>query len=181
MNYEKTIIFPVFSWNVHRLEKRLKTESSEGFRLAAGKGWKLYFDKAIAKERDYFVYESPLLAKPDRFLAEYFSIENAYHLRKSPLKRDNRLFFNIFEVDERKKDDLFQYIYQSRDHFYFGYYTKALIVNSVFCAVTATLEMIPSAKEPALFVFLILACIFILKNLFCVLFFGFRMNAYKKP
>ena len=180
MNFDKRIFFPVFTWNVHRLEKRLTKESSEGYRLVSGTGWNMYFKKTDPKERLYIAYCSPFLAKPDRFLDEYICDENAYQLRKSPLKKGSKLFYFIFEVDERKKDRLFHLIYQSRDHFYFKHYTLMLIVNSIFSTIMALLGMIPSNESHGFLILFILSGVFFLKNLFLFLFFCFKMKAYKK-
>lgn len=174
--YDHKVFFPLFSWNVHRLESLLKRKSLSGYRLVAVKGWRLFFAKSSEKEREYFVYVSPAFEKHDRFLMEYYCAERAYALRKSPLTKGKQ---TVFEVDERKKDALYPPLYRSRDWHYGKYYAQAAAVAALFTALPILCALF--SPERLLWILSGIEAVSFLYFLFCAVFFGIKARKSDIP
>ena len=113
-------IRPFLPLTVFKVEEWLKEESISGYRLVYNRWWLFWFEECASKEREYFAYAS-VVSKRQHFMMSFLNYKCAYQLKKSPL---NKKTCGIFEIDPKKKDELFEYCSHERTDYYLKHYKK---------------------------------------------------------
>ena len=153
----KTIIFyPFIKWYPNRIERWLKKKSENGYKLVGISGCRFTFVQTYPREREYYIYSSPLFNKYDKFISEYYSARDRYSLKKSEINKGLNF---AFEVDINKIDKDFYSYRLTRNKHYSRYYYKFLLFG-LLCSIF----FFPLAFVENTFVLLLIISICVLIN-----------------
>ena len=112
--------------NINRLELWLKNKASEGYRLVKMSGWRFWFEKSKAREREYFICHNFDNGKGIEY--DFLMAKKKYGIKKTMLWENAAIFF---EANPQRTDDEYLRTKRLRNH----YYQKHYLGLSIFLAV----------------------------------------------
>lgn len=166
----KTVIFrPFFLLQIPKIEEWLKQQSAKGYRLISYQRGRFTFAEVKPKERDYFVYISPVSMKNDAFLGEFYRMKRLYGERNWKIHSPPCC---ITEIRTEKMDSKsLTYVRLSRNTHYKKHYLRMLLATLGTTLLSAILTLL----SPVLWLF---PPVFLLSALFSAVSLGVLHKQY---
>lgn len=120
----KTVIYPYIPAMINRVELWLMSMSLKGYQLINVHGWKFIFKEISPRKIEYFMYGGFDASKG--ISNDYINAKERYGNRKSKI---NKQYLDVFEIDEKKKDEDFNIYINLRNRYYFNHYLKLFIFS----------------------------------------------------
>ena len=137
---KKDVIHPYIPATVMQVERWLSEMSEQGWKLTAIRGWRFSFEQTAPGKREYFFF-SDLLEKRIGSHHDFLEAKRRYADKKNKI---NQRGDNIFEIDERKKDNDLGSFFRYRNHFYRSYYLKLTVLSVLLlCILVAVSFFMP--------------------------------------